>query len=383
MGELEQQGPPRAGERRARGQGGRRALAFCLGLLAALVAVELLLRALDLPRVYERRHVPSQFSFLRDLVDRGEPYYVNTPSARIPFTYDGDPRGYFDPSGRVVHTTNRFGFRGGEFETGEPRGVLRIAFLGDSFTFGEGVRDEDTYPAVVEAVLNGPPPRLGEPVEAYNFGVGGHNTEQTLRVLELAVAPTRPDAIVLGYVLNDAEEPLYEIVPGREKPRRRAREVELDKELWIEPPAGILFRLRSVQLLWRAWHGRGRAARMEEYYCDLFEERNPGWPRSRLALASMGEYARARGTPFYVALFPILHELDGDYPFGTIHAKVRDAAEAAGARFIDFLPVLEGHEATTLWVHPTDQHPNELAHRLVGEALAAAFEHDGLGGAPR
>ena len=383
MGALERQGSTPAGEERRAGRNTRRLMAACLGLLASLVTVEVALFALDQPRFYERKHVPSQFSFLRELVERGEPYYVNTPSARIPFTYDGDPRGYFDPGGKLVHVTNRFGFRGGEFDMGAPVGVLRIAFLGDSFTFGEGVREEHTYPEVVEAILNGPPARLGEPVEAYNFGVGGHNTAQSLRVLELAAAPTRPDAIVLGYVLNDAEEPLYEIVPGRETPKRRKREVELGEELASQPPEGLLFQLRSVQLLWRAWRGRGQAARMEQYYRDLFEERNPGWVRSRRSLVTMGEYARKRGIPFYVVLFPILHELDGEYPLAGVHAKVRDAAEGAGARFVDLLPVLAGREATSLWVHPTDQHPNDVAHRLVAEALAAVFERDGLGEAPR
>ena len=36
---------------------------------------------------------------------------------------------------------------------------------------------------------------------------------------------------------------------------------------------------------------------------------------------------------------------------------------------MDLRVALQGHAAESLWVHPVDHHPNEIAHRLAAEAL--------------
>ena len=38
--------------------------------------------------------------------------------------------------------------------------------------------------------------------------------------------------------------------------------------------------------------------------------------------------------------------------------------------FIDMYPHFQGYKASRLWVHPSDHHPNEIAHRLTAEVLA-------------
>jgi hypothetical protein len=37
---------------------------------------------------------------------------------------------------------------------------------------------------------------------------------------------------------------------------------------------------------------------------------------------------------------------------------------------VDLRETLRGRPAESLWVHPVDHHPNEIAHRLAAEALA-------------
>jgi hypothetical protein len=36
---------------------------------------------------------------------------------------------------------------------------------------------------------------------------------------------------------------------------------------------------------------------------------------------------------------------------------------------IDVFPKLKGMNAEDLWVHPTDQHPNEKVHAIASQAL--------------
>ena len=48
---------------------------------------------------------------------------------------------------------NRYGQRGKDYPLEKEPGEFRIIGLGDSLTFGPGVRDEDTYLAQLEAML--------------------------------------------------------------------------------------------------------------------------------------------------------------------------------------------------------------------------------------
>lgn len=94
-----------------------------------------------------------------------------------------------------LHSTAS-GFRG----TREPgpetsTGKLRILALGDSFTFGEEVRDEEAYPAVLE--------RLLPATEVVNLGVHGYGHGQMLLYLEEAGESLEPDLVLVGFVGDD------------------------------------------------------------------------------------------------------------------------------------------------------------------------------------
>lgn len=87
-----------------------------------------------------------------------------------------------------------------EYSIAKPAGTRRVAALGDSFTFGLGVNDDETYPAVLQARL-----RTGCPdtVEVINFGVGGYGLSQELELFERYAAPFAPDVVVYQFYSND------------------------------------------------------------------------------------------------------------------------------------------------------------------------------------
>jgi hypothetical protein len=354
------------------------------GTLGGLILAELLLTAVDRPRFYKAHTFPPRFA-LSPFASLGAPPYVNLPSSRIRFVYDGNPRGYFGPANEVEHTTNSLGFRGQEFAVSNRDGRLvatkagstvRIVFLGDSFTFGEGVRDEDAYPVRTAALLQHEHPSGGPRFEAYNLGVCGYNTTQELALLEHVGLTLKPDCVVLGYVLNDAEPPLFEFDPRTNAVRRARRAVEEGAGDPV-PPDRWLYQLRIPRLVWQLAANRDRTRRTLAHYQALYQENSPGWQESRRALRQIIARCHEARVPCYVLLFPILYDLSDAYPFQAIHAKVRAEVEGLDATLIDVFPRVKGQRAESLWVHPTDQHPNERVQRLAAEALATALRARG------
>ena len=296
---------------------------------------------------------------------------MNAPSSTITFKYGSNPRGYFKPGNLVDHVTNTWGFRGGEFSTFERPGTVHLLFLGDSFTFGEGVHFEDTFAEVTARLL---PQRLAREnlkVESYNLGVGGYNTAQELFLLKSVGPQLRPDAVILCYVLNDAEPALLQIDPLR-GPIRRRRDASVPEGLDEPvPPKTLLYRSRIAQLVWHYVKAQERSRQTEAYHLSLYSPDSKSWMATRGALHELATFCRREKIPLVVMLFPILYKLDADYPFRAIHGMVAQEAETDGALVLDLLPSFQGKRAADLWVYPTDQHPNEKAHRIAAEALVA------------
>jgi hypothetical protein len=95
-----------------------------------------------------------------------------------------------------------------------------------------------------------------------------------------------------------------------------------------------------------------------------------GWERTQRYLRIMNRTLQRRGGGFLVAQWPLLIGLQGNYPFEEPTAAVSRACDDARIPRVDLLRVLRGRPEASLWVSPTDRHPNEVAHRLVAEALA-------------
>jgi lysophospholipase L1-like esterase len=98
---------------------------------------------------------------------------------------------------------NDEGFRSAPFSGPKRLGVLRIACIGDSWTFGMNVNQDETYPARVEALLGSQTPARS--VEVMNFGVLGYTSFQGLQVLRSRALDLQPDVVIIGFGMNDSD----------------------------------------------------------------------------------------------------------------------------------------------------------------------------------
>jgi lysophospholipase L1-like esterase len=233
--------------------------------------------------------------------------------------------------------TNAFGFRSPEISETADAGIARIAFVGDSTTFGWGVAEQETFAHQVVAALAA----VGRKVDGFNMGVGNYNTAQELALFRDAGARMKPDIVVLSYFINDAEPMPYYAASD-----------------WLDEhsAAWVVLRYRLDSLARQF----GQSPDWKRYYRDLYAPDSAGWAQTQKALSGFAEAARDLGARLVVFHIPELRELK-PYPFDDVTAKVRDVVESRGVTFIDLLPAVEGVDPATLWVTVPDPHPNAKA----------------------
>ncbi|MBX3414283.1 MAG: SGNH/GDSL hydrolase family protein [Pirellulales bacterium] len=289
-----------------------------------------------------------------------------TPYARFKVVYGSNPTDYFDADNSVLAEVNNLGLRGPDVAEEKPDATRRVLILGDSFTFGVGVRDEDTFARRLEADLNREAPS-GERIEVINAGVQGYNTRDEVLYLEREWLRLAPDLVIIVFYLNDAYEDRTFLNMGEAL------------GVYVEPYG--LGRYSYLADLVQHEIGARRSQRaLEEYYLQHYfrDARNflarPGevasdWLKSRAALDRAAQLLRERNIPLVLVLFPELHQLDASYPFAKVHDLVRATADELSVPVLDLLDVYRGQVDHELWVHPTDHHPNAEAHRLAAQAL--------------
>jgi hypothetical protein len=102
-------------------------------------------------------------------------------------------------------TINSFGLRDKNRTLEKDNNTYRILILGDSFTYGFGVNNNESYPAVLEELLNKPDSDTELEFEVWNAGFASGYTEDTFYLYLREVGlQFHPDMIIVGlYVEND------------------------------------------------------------------------------------------------------------------------------------------------------------------------------------
>jgi len=242
---------------------------------------------------------------------------------------------------------------------------VRVAVIGDSFTEGMGVKEEDTYARVLHRLLN-----TGTEAghwEVFNCGRRGYDFPAIRDLFETVLA-LEPDVVIYGMVLNDAVR--AEAFQARQAYLNdwildRGRMFRDDDERRL---GALDFRLFALVRDRVESYRVGRDT--TRWYRDMYGEPNrEGWERTQAYLREMNGRAQARGGRFLVASWPLLVGLEGRYPFADVSETIARFCLSAGIARHDLLSALYGHRDDSLWVHPVDHHPNETAHRLAGESL--------------
>ena len=128
-----------------------------------------------------------------------DPFQIGYPPG-IAFQHVYDTRVMSDTlpaDGVVSYRINQLGFRGREWALEKPAGMHRVLCVGDSFTFGEGVAENETLAAQLALQDFGPA------MEWINCGVQGRNLRMVVQFITSQCAHYAPDAIWYFWTPND------------------------------------------------------------------------------------------------------------------------------------------------------------------------------------
>ncbi len=366
-----------------------------LGLFGASIVVFLLLAELVLRAI---GYGPESYGALAHVANGRRTLFLDC--------YPDNPRGYFDIDLRDPTTRARYkelgvqrvdavafrapwavecrynSLRFRDEELGpKPKGVRRVVVLGDSFTEAQGVKEADTLPKALERLLSEREPGRWE---VRNCGRRATDFPALYEAFGQVLA-YEPDIVVYAMVLNDAERSA-----AFEARQRYLNDWIIDMDRMAEqgpaPPTRFfdsrLFALVRDRV--KSYHiGRDTT----RWYRDMYAEPNrEGWERTQQYMREMNRRMREGGGRLLVAGWPLLvglkGGLEGAYPFEEENRTIERFCLAAGIPRVDLLPVLRGRPSASLWVHPVDRHPNEIANRLAAEALAPVVREMGRGPSP-
>ncbi len=280
-----------------------------------------------------------------------------------------DNNSYFARTWLAAHPPrkNSHGFREREFSIEKPENIYRIAVIGDSFTFGQGIEEKDRFSNLLEHRLN----RSQGRYQVLNFGKAGTNTAEEVNILKHQVLDTSPDYILLQWYINDGE--------GRDSKKKRP---------WALLPSHFLTsylheRSALFYMLNSHWQHLQVSLGLIKKYDDYVMERfgDPDSAPSQAAASALEEFfriAKAHNIPVGVVMFPRLIDARGsinNYGLGFLIDHAMVVCRQHGVSCLDLRPIFaDVSPATKLWANRLDPHPGPLANRMVCETILKDFK---------
>jgi len=304
-----------------------------------------------------------------------------------------------------LQRVNNLGLRGEDRSREKPEGTLRILMLGDSFTMGKGVEDDQTFSVLVERRLG---PRLaacgGPKLEVLNGGVDSYAPILSLVELRRDLAPLAPDVVVLNLDVSDlVQESAYrkiavytpagelvgvpQLEPGKASMTDKVRN-------WIE---------RHLYLTRLVFYYANRAFGYQDLSVrDVvtqanFEiaahtlasdtvDREPQWQEIFASIGQVRDTAAAIPAGFLLTAYPWGHQVNdeewmpGRYTFmpeGAVASdrsieRIGSLARERGIDFLDLFPLFRAYRGEAPLYFRYDNHLTTRGHELMAEGIGDA-----------
>jgi hypothetical protein len=301
-----------------------------------------------------------------------------------------------------VRTTS-LGFEGIGFRNGEVNGPVYAIALGDSFTWGEGVNDDEVWPWLLQA-------RTG--LNFVNMGVSGYSAVQYERVLEKYGLALKPKLILWTFFPNDfydSEHFQWRMETGRLA--QRGSSADEDSSNWPETwdafgrSHSLLYNLVTLPFIerdeveeYQRVYYRDRnldlTFSMEPYWQKRLDLADPkiarGWELTHQAILQGQELAAGADARLVVVILPFKEQtywpivknlLDHPerYDVDRPAEMVRALCVEENISCIDLVPAFKEHAMLGEQVYfRYDAHWNARGHTLAAQIIYERLLEDGL-----
>jgi len=268
---------------------------------------------------------------------------------------------YRSPEYDILIETNSRGLRGPSPPDGDRCVVL---VLGDSFAFGYGVNEAETFPRRLESLLEAQFPGRFQVV---NAGHSGYDTRRELLFFKKRAESLRLGAVVVQFFINDilsnSGEFHFSPISGGALSRLPLAGLDALQTYLTEAPEKLLFKM-----------GLNPDYREIEHFDCLRENTcEDGWAATRTLIEEFSTAATDAGAPMILFRIPATEEVVRDPLLGDYgrDRAARSLAEIAAAAAIDYVDLGMDPGLTPDAYFPIDGHLT-----ATGNARAAAWLFD-------
>ncbi len=321
-------------------------LTLFFGVIVALILGEFLCRIL----------IPYNDTNPIDMIAHPKLPYLMKPNSKAVSIYGVEIR------------TNSFGFRGKESPSIRGKTVM---VLGDSTTFGYGVKEEDTFSARLESQFKSCTSLLNSEIYFVNTGHSGFNLKNYYEMLEEYGQIFKPEVVLIGVMGNDftVEQLTYTINDGVGVTRG---------SMWdkYKIPSIIVRGLRKSALyitvgnLIKSQAYKGKAD-VNKVISDL-ESQNVINSTEKI-INDFVSYSKKYDTPLLFVYLPTRSEFEyNSHAYGEfIHLFKTVSKVGNKVYFLDLLDELSDFSKKTelIFSKQDSVHPNSFGHQIIAEKI--------------
>ncbi|MBI3009246.1 MAG: hypothetical protein HYY56_07025 [Candidatus Omnitrophica bacterium] len=275
----------------------------------------------------------------------------------------------FDTSIKI----NSEGLRDCEYQKDKDSTTFRILVLGDSFSFGFGVNLEDSYPKILEAMLNNKVNGRVKKYEVINAGVDGYGTGQEYIYLEELGNRYKPDLVIVGLYSNDVQDVMAGIPSAFAKTRVKNRFY-------------FLSYLRGLQILLARTVKEDIRSEVLQIYQDTYSPRfENALQKTKEYLIKIRDFSHSIDSETLILIIPLTFEIDrsnwkkkglgklcGEDFFDKNMSKFSDIFTGFGKKedipTLPLLPIFRNSKVMPLYF-TRDPHWTKEGHRLAAESI--------------
>ncbi len=258
---------------------------------------------------------------------------------------------------------NDLGYRGKHFPLKKPSHELRVLMIGDSFTFGDFVDDNETLPAQLEVELR----KWCKNARVINAGVGGTTLITHAAMVERS-HKLEIDVVVLTFSVNDVDDLAYPMWVSLAENRR----------LKSRFPLSLLYPIIRDTGLWNfALYVRAHVVSRWQQSTDTSGK--PTMSKSDLNVQTRDELReyysevldrlhndlKQQGIPLIFNIYPSHHNLTGRGSTELLEWAVRTGTSASIPTINLLFPLrYSGLTTDSIYLLPHDGHPMALGYRV-------------------